>query len=475
MNISFVEILESRRLLSAGAGRVVDAPGIAGSALPQPAVYVDVPFTASLAAFSGIDGASSSGKSPSVRINWGDGTPSTLISTAAVSEALQSGSYQASGTHAYVQIKVFRVTVALIEGNRIRSSVKLAIAVQTASAGGVTIHPTVNKTFSGVVGTFSGAGVISSADQSGVSIDWGDGQTSTGTVMDLGDQQYEVSGNHQYAIPAIHPIQLTASFTSSTGSGNQSIDSTAIVARPNGSASPPPIQGTAVLYPGPPGIVAGETGSGATISASFANAPYESAALSQYTATVKFTGMPVQTLDSSSFDRQFDDQGDLDMNINVGTFGRAGLYSATVKLYRDNLLVGRIGVPIRVTTNSVPSNIGADSPFGGTGVTLRPVAGVNFSKSVGDLEGDTFDGQPDMVSIDWGDGTTSAGSFQETGGGGELSPGDGSFVYQVTGEHTYDKPGHYRVRVFSGFAGLFSSGAVSPSLQVDSTAIVRAD
>ena len=88
---------------------------------------------------------------------------------------------------------------------------------------------------------------------------------------------------------------------------------------------------------------------------------------------------------------------------------------------------------------------------------------------MGSFTGDFAVGEVDdpvtAVSVAWGDGTTTAGSFKQTGGG-EVSPGESTEILSVSASHTYAKAGRYRIRVFD------SSDPSNPMLVIDDTAVV---
>src|SRR5205085_5120097 len=75
------------------------------------------------------------------------------------------------------------------------------------TVSGKPVSPTEGSAFSRVVasGTAYGAGTLSA------SIDWGDGQTSSGTVTLATDGSYRVKGSHTYAEEGSFAIKVTVS------------------------------------------------------------------------------------------------------------------------------------------------------------------------------------------------------------------------------------------------------------------------
>ncbi len=221
---------------------------------------------------------------------------------------------------------------------------------------------------------------------------------------------------------------------------------------------------TVQLDPGGAGIVAGESESVAQIFAEFAGGAFDEAAADQYTATVKFTGQPAQSISPS-----FDDMGALNLSVDVPTFARPGTYSAVIKVYRNAKRLAGATVAIPVTQNSTLSRADSDSPFGGKGLTIATTAGTSFTRRLGRFTSEQVgpeDASPTEVSIDWGDGTTTDGTFTDVGGGGEVSPGASSEIFAVSGAHAYVKSGRYRIRISATYS---DSGS---DLVIDDTAIV---
>ncbi len=68
---------------------------------------------------------------------------------------------------------------------------------------------TEGASFSGTVATFAASDVSAQAASFTANIDWGDGQTSTGTVVSNSDGGFNVLGSHVYAEEATHAIHVT--------------------------------------------------------------------------------------------------------------------------------------------------------------------------------------------------------------------------------------------------------------------------
>jgi hypothetical protein len=127
--------------------------------------------------------------------------------------------------------------------------------------------------------------------------------------------------------------------------------------------------------------------------------------------------------------------------IGTHTYAEAGLYAGSVT-YQDDC----------GTHTKVPFNLKAqDAPLTPKASAISATAGVLFKGEVA-----TFtDGKPDAPisdfasKIDWGDGTTSAGTVTSVSGG-----------YSVAGSHTYSTPGPYQTTI-----SIFDKDGSSASVQ----------
>jgi hypothetical protein len=95
------------------------------------------------------------------------------------------------------------VILSVVGGSRGGQIVALTLFTPTATEG---------QSFNGVVatGTASGVGTLSAG------IDWGDGQTSSGTVTVAADGSYSVTGSHTYAEEGSFALTVRV-----TGSGSE--------------------------------------------------------------------------------------------------------------------------------------------------------------------------------------------------------------------------------------------------------------
>ncbi|HEY5988727.1 MAG TPA: hypothetical protein VIV12_20450 [Streptosporangiaceae bacterium] len=84
-----------------------------------------------------------------------------------------------------------------LEGNVTPGSLEIPIAAQP-----VAVNAVEGQLFSGTVATFTDSDADDPADAAGndsAAIDWGDGNSTTGTITSLGSGKYSVSGSHTFA------------------------------------------------------------------------------------------------------------------------------------------------------------------------------------------------------------------------------------------------------------------------------------
>src|SRR5205814_1041098 len=155
------------------------------------------PFTAVVATFTG-------GGALSATIDWGDSTTSSGVVV-----SLGNGQFAVVGSHTYAEdgenemelvdvlpitVKIFRIggtTVTVIGGGttvNVTDTANVTEEEEILSAqGGLTFNVLEFQTLSNVVVAVLTPGPNESASEFTATIDWGDGTTSTGTVVDQGD------------------------------------------------------------------------------------------------------------------------------------------------------------------------------------------------------------------------------------------------------------------------------------------------
>jgi hypothetical protein len=149
-------------------------------------------------------------------INWGDG--SSLDTTAVITGG--SGSFTVSGKHTYSEERSYAVNVTITDVDTASNS---AIANSTANVRDAALAsscatPGVSPmSFSGVVANLTDANSrATTADFTTVTITWGDGSSSAGTVNGPTGGPFTVSGSHTYS--STGPESISVRVTDDGGS-----------------------------------------------------------------------------------------------------------------------------------------------------------------------------------------------------------------------------------------------------------------
>ncbi|MFL5824237.1 MAG: hypothetical protein ACJ764_12450, partial [Solirubrobacteraceae bacterium] len=314
-----------------------------------------------------------------------------------------------------------------------------AASAAITSATAVDQSPTESTTPTLTVGSFT---TDTPSDTFTATIDWGDGNTSLATVSQVGaTDTFDVSGSHNYAEDGIYP---TLSFTvTETGTSPDVQTSNLAVARVHENAF-------TLSVKGPINVAEGTQFSGPVAIFKDPGAPADPSA---YTATIDWgdgtapspgviTGPDANGFYAVSGTHTYADEI------------ASGQYSVTVSEPEANFLdFGPVSTDLTVSE--------ADS-LTATPTTISATDGTAFSGDVAtfsDTDTDTPAGDF-TATIDWGDGTSSAGV---------VSGSAGSFT--VSGSHTYSSPpGSYPVTVT-----LSDDSPGTATATANSTANVSAD
>ena len=291
-------------------------------------------------------------------------------------------------------------------------------------------------------------------------INWGDGRTSEGTVVSLGNNEYQIAGRHTYWGPGQYTITASAGLTSTTV--------------PPGSMMPQFIipqftfQGTArVSGPGvPEQLPAGITiealpqQPGVTID-QYMNSLAKLSGLSPLDAIPQ---VEIRYLDGETVDYGFGAKNFQVVNTDwdgsgftasaEGSYAEGGTYHIQVTFKSGDTVFGSVVVPITINQN----------PPGG--LSINAVAGQTFSGPVETFTLGAGQELPSKTYVYWGDNdvTTSPGTLVDLGNG----------TYEIVASHTFAQPGEYRVFVHSEYADTTPPDAFSAPLQDRSTAYVAA-
>ena len=184
--------------------------------------------------FSGEVGtvANCSPRTTTANVDWGDGTPSSPATV-----TLPSGTTcEITGTHTYSEEGSYLTTITVSSTPAAGPSTATStatVADAPLTLTGETLTGTAGTQTTGVVASLQDAGGLELGSDYTASINWGDGNSSPGTVGAGGS----VSGDHTYTAPGTYSLTVTA-----TDDGGQTSTATghATIAQP----SPPPCAAT---------------------------------------------------------------------------------------------------------------------------------------------------------------------------------------------------------------------------------------
>lgn len=162
------------------------------------------PFSGAVATFTDTSG---NGASASASIAWGDGTTSagTVSSNGA-------GGFVVTGSHAYSDEGSFSTTVTVTDPSNVSASATAAATVADAaltSSGGPARSVAAGSAFTAQLATFADGNANCPAGDYTVTITWGDGTSSSGTLSGGPSCSFNVSGTHTYAVATSYTVTTT--------------------------------------------------------------------------------------------------------------------------------------------------------------------------------------------------------------------------------------------------------------------------
>jgi hypothetical protein len=338
----------------------------------------------------------------SATINWGDGSSSAGTVATAV-----GGGFMVSGSHTYADEGNYSVSVFIsdVGGASITANGSAAVADASLAAQGTSISATEGIAFSGNVASFTDANPNSSVGDFTATINWGDGQSSSGTIGAGTGGGFVVSGSHTYADEGSHTISVSIT---DVGGASTSTSSSASV-------------GDAALTAQGINVTSTEAVAFSGNVASFTDANPNSSA-GDFTATINWG-----------------DGQSSSGTVGAGTAG--GFVVSGTHTYTDE---GNHTVSVSITdvggaTATATGSAGiADASLTAQGTTsISGTEGAAFSGAVASFT----DANPNgalgdfTATIDWGDGQTSNGLI--------ATGSNGSFL--VSGGHVYANEGNYSV------------------------------
>jgi hypothetical protein len=357
-------------------------------------------------------------------IDWGDGTTTTGV----VSGTIGSFTVTSAVSHTYADEGLYTEVVTITrttDNATIAPSGTVTVAdTDNLTAAGTTIHGDPNVALTNVtVATFTDSNTANTAGDFVATVDWGDGTTTLGTVSGSAGG-FTVTGSHTYAQNGQDAIFVNVS----EGPDN------------------------------PEAIASAVAGSTALIGL----APVSGASLSILEGQAVPGGTPLATFsDSNNVDTAVSFNASIDWGDGTTTAGTvtggAGSFTVTGGPHTYTGASGDEGQDIvtttltRITDNSTATafgtvNLGESDNFTVTGTNISGSQGTPLNNVQVATFTDTYTGHPDgsdfLALIDWGDGTTTAGTISGSGGS-----------FTVDGSHTYADAGNDTVTV-----GVFDVG-----------------
>lgn len=361
------------------------------------------------------DGNTNTGaKDYSAIIYWGDGDSS-------IGDISQvgPGQFQVTGHHTYIEEGSYAIQVDIgdIGGAGASAGSTANVTDAPLSASGTDISAVEGAPFSGPVATFTDANPFAGIEDFTAMVDWGDGVSSTGTVVALPLGGFNVVASHTYAHYNTYAITTQIK---DIGTSAASAASTATIT-------------DAALTSIGRMITPVEQNSFVAVVASVDDAnPYGTA--DDLTAIVNWgDGSPNSSADVVPNPGAITDGAGF-LLMGSHTYAVQGLYPITVTVQSS----GGSSTAAASEANT------ADMPLVGVGTTIQAIKGVAFSNIVAtctDTDSSPEPEPPYTCLINWGDGSTSMGTISEQGDDGASVP------YLISGSHTYAQSGSYQVMV----------------------------
>ncbi len=369
---------------------VFDAEGAEASANTT-AIVTDAPLTVSNVSLSATEEtpfigqvATFTDSSPNwqpdtAEITWGDGSSSDgLISGTAI-----------YGTHTFDLYGSYPLTVVLTNtaGDSATGTGTATVGQAPVQVFASKIRATAGTAFSGQVATFQDEGQPAAFT---ASVDWGDGTTTSGTISGT-----DVSGDYTYLSPGTYTVTVTVYENGVAATGSNA----AVVAILPLQVTANSITATELTPPSSPWVVATFTDPDPVPGVT-------------YSATVNWgdNGQSGQVTISGN------------QVLGSHTYQSAGVYPITVAVTRNNFGAGGLS-----TATAAVSPLGMTASM----VAFSATAGTQFTGQVASVT-EQGSGTPYSAVINWGDGTSSPGTFS------------GTAVYGV---HTYMSGGPFTVTV----------------------------
>jgi len=387
------------------------------------ATVADGPLSAAGMAISGVEGLSTSGtvatftdadpngtaSDYTATIDWGDGSTSAGTVTASA-----SGGFTVTGAHTYAEEGSHSVGVSIADagGSNAAATGSATVADAPLAATGLAIGRDEGSSFNGPVAVFTDGDPNAAPADYTVTINWGDGSTSPGTVTAAASGGFTVIGSHAYAEEGTYTVAVAIT---DAGGSQAASSSRATIADAQLSATGSTVTG-----------VEGQPFHGAV--ATFSDGDPNGAA-ADYTVTISWGD------GGTSFGTVTAAAGGGFIVSGAHAYAEEGAYAVVVHIADAG----------GSTASAQSSATVADAALSATGTTFTVRRRTTFTNTVASFSDVDPNGSPTdyHVVIDWGDGTTSAGTIVAAPNGG----------FDVAGTHAYARRGTKTVTVTITDAG----------------------
>jgi hypothetical protein len=181
---------------------VAEAPIVAQGVTIHAAV--DFPFSGAVATFTQADPHAQPGNFTAT-IDWGDGN----VSPGNISED-SSGTFTVRGLNTYHSTGTLPVTVQIAAiGISTTANTQANVQASILEAVGQAIQATEGQSFQGTVAVLTSGNSQDTAGGFSVTIDWGDGHTTSGSVVSSGNGVFQVQGSDTFAEEGHYQVSVT--------------------------------------------------------------------------------------------------------------------------------------------------------------------------------------------------------------------------------------------------------------------------
>jgi Beta-propeller repeat len=394
-------------------------------------------------------------------IAWGDGT--TSAGTVAV-DPTRPGHFLVSGAHTYTEDGAKHVTVSVTsttDGATSSAAHDILVADAPITVVGASVGAVEGASFSGRVATVNDANAFATAGDFSATIDWGDGTSSSGSVVADSSftGQFAVNGDHLYKHAGAFPVRIAVA----DAGGSQGNTTAALTVAPQAGKVSFHVTLDTSSIAGQSGVITVQFNPG-TIAASSAHASVSAISGLAGAMPATITLITSHLLNLESHPVTFGRRLDFDVTLSMDATSASGRFGSSFALQ----VLGSDGVAPLLSTDSSGAVFRANLAPNGTATAFvvgstpdgKPLgAAMNVSdasltattNNVSVRRGEVFSGRvasfhdanpfgalTDYVAdIDWGDGQHVAGSIQADGHGG----------FAVTGAHTYTRSGSFAASV----------------------------